>query len=146
MAFSLKQGDLVYAQDGTLGFVTEVFRPAEGVPDAGWAAVEVPGVTGPVYITAADVATRDEGVPSVLLKLTFAQATDEGHRRQPEPVARGQAQREQTPLLDIGRPEAPGGETAQAEGGQASSEPARSPNPDAVRDWPASDEPQRPIG
>ena len=146
MAFTIKQGDLVYARDGTLGFVTEVYRPAEGDPDGGWAAVEVPGVTGPVYFTAADVATRDESVPSVLLKLTYEQATDEAHRRQPEPVARGQAQREETPLLDVGRPEAPGGEVTLDGSSQTNSEPGRAPNPDAVRDWPATGEPPRPVG
>jgi hypothetical protein len=34
VAFSIKKGDLVYAADGTLGFVSDVFRPKHGDPDA----------------------------------------------------------------------------------------------------------------
>jgi hypothetical protein len=140
MAFTIKEGDLVYAADETLGFVKDVYVPERGDADDGWAAVEVPGVNALVYFTAADVATRDEGVPSVLLKLTYAQATSESRRRQPDPVARGQLKREDTPLLDVGRPEVRGTSDDEAGGWRNTTQPARPPNPDSVRDWsPAGD-------
>lgn len=109
MTFTVKQGDIVYAADDTLGFVTAVYRPAKTTdPDAGWAAVEVTGLDAPVYFSAADVANREEEVPAVLLTLTYAQATDESHRRQPEAVASGMATPEAISPLEVGRPEAPG--------------------------------------
>ncbi len=116
MAFTIKKGDLVYTADGTLGFVSDVYRPKDGDPDAGWFAVDVPDLAGPTYIRADEVATRDEGVPSVLLKITYAQATDDAHRREPEPVARGEAREEETPPLEVGRPEAPGTGADQGQG------------------------------
>jgi hypothetical protein len=136
MAFTIKKGDLIYATDGTLGFVADVYRPTEGDPDEGWAAVDVPGLGGPTYIQAEDVATRDETVPSALLKLTYEQATDEAHRREPEPIARGEARPEETPLLEVGRPELPGSAEDESLRGTPTSEPSRPPRPDAVRDWP----------
>jgi hypothetical protein len=145
MAFTMKKGDLVYAADATLGFVSEVYRPEGGDPDAGWAAVDVQGLDGPVYITAADVSTRDETVPSVLLGIAYARATDEAHRRRPEPIARGQARVQETPPLEVGRPEVPGAET-RATGGDARTSPARAPEPGAARDWPAEDGGARPLG
>ncbi len=108
MAFTVKKGDLVYASDDTLGFVSDVFRPADTRdPDAGWAAVEVPALNGTVYFTAADVATRDPMVPSVLLKLTYAEATDAAHRGEPAPVVQGTALAETISPLEVGRPELP---------------------------------------
>ena len=35
MAFTIKKGDLAYAADDTLGFVSEVYRPEGGDPAAG---------------------------------------------------------------------------------------------------------------
>jgi hypothetical protein len=116
VAFSIKKGDLVYAADGTLGFVSDVFRLQHGDPEAGWAAVDVPGLDGPVYVTAADVQTRDETVPSALLTLTYAEAIREDRRHEPQAIASGEARREDTPLLDVGRPELPGDEQ-EASGG-----------------------------
>jgi hypothetical protein len=116
VAFSIKKGDLVYAADGTLGFVSDVFRPKHGDPDAGWAAVDVPGLDGPAYFSARDVQTRDETVPSVLLTLTYAEAIREDRRREPQAIASGEARREDTPLLDIGRPELPGDEQEASSG------------------------------
>ncbi len=108
MTFTVKKGDLVYASDDTLGFVSDVFRPANtSDPDAGWAAVDVPDLNGKVYFAAADVATRDPMVPSVLLKLTYAEATDASHRREPEAVAQGMARAEPISPLEVGRPETP---------------------------------------
>lgn len=144
MAFTVKQGDLVYAADGTLGFVSEVYRPEQtDDADAGWAAIDVTGLEGPVYFTAADVANREEEVPAVLLTLTYAQATDESHRRQPEPVARGTARREELPPLEVGRPEAPGSATT----GQSGAEPGRLPQPESLHDWSsaASDQPDHSV-
>jgi hypothetical protein len=108
MAFTVKKGDLVYAADDTLGFVSEVFRPEHSTDrEAGWAAVDVPEINGRVYFTAADVATRDNTVPSVLLKLTHAEATDAAHRREPDAVASGKAPPEPISPLEVGRPELP---------------------------------------
>ena len=116
MAFTVKKGDLVYASDATLGFVEDVFRPREAGDDmqratqrdadAGWAAVRVPEINALVYFTAADVFSRDEAVPSVLLTLTHAEATADERRRAPGAVARGQAPAEEVSPLDVGRPEA----------------------------------------
>lgn len=131
MAFTIKKGDIIYATDGTLGFVSDVYRPKDGDPDEGWAAVDVPGLGGPTYIQAGDVATRDETVPSVLLRLTYAQATDDAHRRKPEPVARGEVRHEETPLLEVGRPEFPGATPEEIAD--------NAPHPDAIREWPPSD-------
>jgi hypothetical protein len=108
MTFTLKKGDLVYATDGTLGFVSDVYRVEQGNLDDGWAAIAVPGVSEPVYITGRDVQTRDEAVPSVLLRLTYAEATTPERRHTPDEVVSGMAQREETPLLEVGRPEVPG--------------------------------------
>lgn len=107
MAFTVKKGDLVYASDATLGFVEDVFRPrdADGDADAGWAAVRVPEINDLVYFTAADVTSRDEAVPSVLLKLSHAEATADERRREPGAVARGQAPADDVSPLDVGRPE-----------------------------------------
>jgi hypothetical protein len=114
MVFTVKKGDLVYAADGTLGFVSDVYRPGrENDPEAGWAAVDVTGLSGPAYFSAADVVSRDESVPSVLLSLTYAEATDETHRRKPDAVERGQARAEEIAPLDVGRPEAPRTGTAE---------------------------------
>lgn len=142
MAFTIKKGDLIYATDGTLGFVANVYRPKDGNPDEGWAEVDVPGLGGPTYIQAHDIATRDETVPSVLLKLTYEQATDEAHRREPEPIARGEARPEETPLLEVGRPELPGTPEDERLGGTPTTDPSRPPRPDAVREWPPTDGPQ----
>ncbi|HEX9058284.1 MAG TPA: hypothetical protein VF818_12205 [Ktedonobacterales bacterium] len=111
MPFTIKKGDLVYAADDTLGFVSEVYRPETGDAERGWAAVEVPGIDGVVYFTEDDVLTRDASVPSVLLKHTYADATDEAHRRKPEPIAHGDAKPEDIPLLEVGRPELPEDDT-----------------------------------
>jgi hypothetical protein len=108
MTFALKKGDLVYATDGTLGFVSDVYRVEQGNLDEGWAAIPVPGVSEPVYITSRDVQTRDEAVPSVLLRLTYAEATAPERRHAPVEIASGTAQRDETPLLEVGRPELPG--------------------------------------
>jgi hypothetical protein len=108
MAFTVKKGDLVYASDDTLGFVADVFHPMDtSDPDTGWAAVDVPELGGKVYFTAADVAARDPMVPSVLLRLTYAEATDAAHRRQPPAVAQGTARPEPISPLEVGRPETP---------------------------------------
>jgi hypothetical protein len=141
VSFSIKKGDLVYTSDGTLGFVSDVYRSEQGDHDEGWAAVNVPGLDGPVYFTGRDVRTRDETVPSVLLTLTYAEATGEDRRRQPEAVTSGSARKDETPLLEVGRPELPGGEDASGEG-SLSSEPGGVPHPDAVRDWPTQDAPR----
>ena len=109
MAFTVKKGDLVYASDATLGFVEDVFRPRDGGSDsdadAGWAAVRVPEINDLVYFTATDVRARDESVPSVLLTLTHAEATAQDRRREPRPVAKGQAPADEVNPLDVGRPE-----------------------------------------
>lgn len=139
MAFSIKKGDLVYTADGTLGFVSDVYRPDDAGADDGWAAVDVPGLDGPVYFTAPDVKTRDETVPSVLLTLTYAEATSQDRRGKPEAVKSGAARKEDTPLLEVGRPEVPGGADDQSASGGTTSEPGRAPNPDAVRDWPSEE-------
>lgn len=107
MAFTVKKGDLVYASDATLGFVEDVFRPrdADADSDTGWAAVRVPEINALVYFTAADVFSRDEAVPSVLLKLTRDEATADNRRRAPGAVARGLAPADEVSPLDVGRPE-----------------------------------------
>lgn len=144
MAFTIKKGDLVYTADGTLGFVSDVYRPERGSADEGWAAVDVTGLDGPVYFTAQDVKTRDETVPSVLLSITYNEATSEERRREPRAVATGEAQREDTPPLEVGRPELPG-DDEQMGSGSALTEPGQPPHPDAVRDWPNQDtEPSAP--
>jgi hypothetical protein len=121
MAFTVKQGDLVYAADGTLGFVADVYRHTEpGKADEGWFSVQVTGRDDEVYIASSEVAARDEAVPSVLLRITLVQATDAAHRLTPEAVSDGTARPDQIDALDIGRPEAP----------------ALEPDPNAVRDWP----------
>lgn len=134
MAFTVKKGDLVYAADATLGFVEDVFRPRDGQgesdADAGWAAVRVPEINDLVYFSAADMRTRDESVPSVLLILTHAEATAADRRREPKPVAKGQAPADQVSAVDVGRPET-----------------SRSPQPgtlDDVPDLPESGAPQPP--
>ena len=106
MQFTVKKGDLVYTTDRTLGFVADVYR-AGADDDEGWAAVTVPGVDGPVYFEARDVHMRDDTVPSVLLNITYGDATNEDHRRLPRAIASGLARREVTPLLEVGRPELP---------------------------------------
>ena len=129
MAFTVKKGDLIYAADATLGFVVDVYRPLDSSdPDAGWAVVDVPGMRYSVYFTAADIVARDETVPSVLLKLTYAEASDEAHQRIPDAVSEGQAQADEVSPLDVGRPEGPIAELS----------------PDAFRDWPASSPPDAP--
>lgn len=138
MAFTIKKGDLVYTADGTLGFVSAVYRPERGESDDGWAAVDVPGLDGPVYFTARDVKTRDETVPSVLLTITYNEATSADRRAEPQPVASGEAEREETPPLEVGRPELPGVDE-EAGGGDTLTEPGLTPHPDAVRDWPSQD-------
>ncbi|HEY7983124.1 MAG TPA: hypothetical protein VID73_03085 [Ktedonobacterales bacterium] len=121
MAFTVKTGDLVYAADDTLGFVADVYRlGASGKTDEGWFRVQVTGRDESVYIAAKEVGARDEAVPSVLLRITMAQATDAAHRRVPDAVRDGTARPEQVDALDIGRPESP----------------ALEPDPNAVRDWP----------
>jgi hypothetical protein len=67
-----------------------------------------------------EVAARDEGVPSVLLRITMSQATDAAHQRIPDAVRDGTARPDQVDALDIGRPESP----------------ALEPDPNAMRDWP----------
>ena len=121
MPFTVKKGDLVYAADGTLGFVADVYRHTEpGTVDEGWFRVQVDGRDEDVYIASTEVAARDEAVPSVLLRITLAHATDAAHQRTPDAVHDGTARPEQVDALDIGRPEAP----------------ALEPDPNAVRDWP----------
>lgn len=121
MAFTIKKGDLVYAADDTLGFVEDVYHhTAPGKPDEGWFSVKVSGREETVYIASAEVAARDEAVPSVLLRITLSQATDAAHRRIPDAVRDGTAQPDHVDALDIGRPESP----------------ALEPDPNAVRDWP----------
>ncbi len=121
MPFTVKKGDLVYAADDTLGFVKDVYRHSEpGRVDEGWFCVQVDGRDEEVYIASNEVAARDEAVPSVLLRITLAQATDEAHQHTPEAVRDGTARPDQVDALDIGRPEAP----------------ALEPDPNAVRDWP----------
>jgi hypothetical protein len=121
MAFTVKKGDLVYAADDTLGFVADVYRhTAPGKSDEGWFTVQVSGREESVYIASAEVAARDEAVPSVLLRITLSQATDAAHRRIPDAVRDGTARPDHVDTLDIGRPESP----------------ALEPDPNAVRDWP----------
>jgi hypothetical protein len=141
----VKKGDLVYTADGTLGFVSAVYHPSSGDATDGWAAVDVPGVDGPVYFGAQDLQTRDETVPSVLLRTTYNEATDEAHRREPDAIASGAAQHDETPPLEVGRPEVPE-DVEEAGSGRTSSAPGRPPLPDAVRDWPAQEDDQRALG
>jgi hypothetical protein len=121
MAFGVKKGDIVYASDGTLGFVADVFRLQRAAdPDAGWAAVDVAELNAAIYFTAADVSARDEAGPSVLLRLTYAEATDEAHRHVPDSVASGEAQAEAISPLEVGRPESSReGDATAAQIGQA---------------------------
>lgn len=108
MAIRAKKGDLVYAADATLGFVSAVFTDVGTDDDAGgWARVNVTGVAEPVYITDADIVSRDESVPAILLSLTYAEVTDVAHQRAPDAVARGHAREREIPPLEEGRPEAP---------------------------------------
>jgi hypothetical protein len=146
VTFSIKKGDLIYTTDGTLGFVSDVFRPEQGNDDEGWAAVDVPGVDGPVYFTARDVQARDETVPSVLLTITYDEATSEDRRREPAPIARGQARREETPPLDVGRPELPEDDAETAAGETLPADPVGTPHPEAVRDWPSDGADERAPG
>lgn len=108
MAFTVKKGDLVYAADATLGFVSAVFLDLDGDDgDNGWARVSVMGQDKPVYFAAADIVSRDESVPAVLLSLTYAEATDAARQHAPDAIASGRAHEQDISPLEEGRPEAP---------------------------------------